>query len=177
MKRIHVIGVSGVRKSTLAKGLSQSFRYPYLELDAVHHQRDWAPIDQQEFRRTVEQFCSGSSWVICGNYSQVRDLIWARADTVVWLDLPRWRVMKQIVFRSLKRVIFRETLWNGNRESWAGLLSLDPKKSVMMWAWTRHGSYRKLYEREFSRLKEQGLACVHLRSSKEVRNWLAGLKV
>ena len=41
---------------------------------------------------------TGERWVIDGNYtSQVKDLVWARADTVVWLDLPRRTVMRRII--------------------------------------------------------------------------------
>ena len=34
-------------------------------------------------------FAAGERWVIEGNFGQVRDLVWSRADNVVWLDLPR----------------------------------------------------------------------------------------
>ena len=38
-----------------------------------------------------------------GNYSRVQDLIWARADTVIWLDPPRYLVMRRVIWRTLRR--------------------------------------------------------------------------
>jgi hypothetical protein len=40
----------------------------------------------------------------------------------------------------------REELWNGNTESWRLLLSLDPHKSILVWAWTQHREYAQRYE-------------------------------
>ena len=39
------------------------------------------------------------------------------ADTVVWLDLPRRIWLPRLLWRTLGRVVLREELWNGNRES------------------------------------------------------------
>lgn len=36
---------------------------------------------------------------------------------VVWLDLPYWQVLYQVLTRTLKRSITQEELWSGNRES------------------------------------------------------------
>jgi hypothetical protein len=44
-----------------------------------------------EFRRIIAARAATGGWVIDGNYGRVRDLVWARADTVVWLDLPSAR--------------------------------------------------------------------------------------
>jgi len=56
-------------------------------------------------------------------------------------------VIARVVFRSLRRVLHGVELWNGNRERWANLLSLDPERSVAAWAWSKHGHYRSLYPR------------------------------
>ena len=64
-------------------------------------------------------------------------LVWPEADTVVWLDPPKRVVMSSVIRRTLRRVITREELWNGNRESWTNLDSSDPYKSIVVWAWTR----------------------------------------
>ena len=58
------------------------------------------------------------AWVADGNYSSKGgDVLRARADAVVWLDLPRRAVMCQLSLRTLRRVMLREQLWNGNRET------------------------------------------------------------
>lgn len=85
--------------------------------------------------------------MIDGNYSAVRDLVWARADTVVWFDLPRRTVVRQVVWRTVRRAVTRQELWNGNRERLRSLFRLDPNASMVRWAWTRHAEYRERYRR------------------------------
>jgi hypothetical protein len=71
----------------------------------------------------------GPAWVVDGNYPRVvmEGPVWRRADTVVWLDLPRPTVMRQVVLRTLRRVLTRQTLWNGNREPFSNLWSARPR--------------------------------------------------
>ena len=42
------------------------------------------PLDTTEFRRIASEFTATEAWVVDGNYSDVTDIIWGRADTVVW---------------------------------------------------------------------------------------------
>ena len=77
-----MVGTSGSGKSTLARELAEILGVPHLELDAVHHQPGWAPLPTDEFRRIIAARAAADGWVIDGNYSRVRDLVWARADTV-----------------------------------------------------------------------------------------------
>ena len=123
MRRVSVVGTSGAGKSTLARSLAAGLGADFLELDSVNHQADWVPLPTAEFRRRVAAVVAGERWVIDGNYSTVRDIVWARADTVVWLDLPRRTVMRRIVWRTLRRVAGRAELWNGNRERWHNLFT------------------------------------------------------
>jgi adenylate kinase family enzyme len=118
---------------------------PHYELDSVFHQPGWTELPVPEFRDRVRSLVAGDGWVVDGNYSAVQDLVWGRADTVVWLDLPRGVVTRRIVWRTVRRAARREVLWNGNRERWTNLMSTDPEKSVIAWSWRKHGEYREKY--------------------------------
>src|SRR5260370_10676914 len=104
VQRVSVVGTSGSGKTTLAAALAARLGGEFLELDSVNHQPGWVPLPTPEFRRRVAAVAAGERWVIDGSYSsKVRDLVWARADTVVWLDLPKRTVMRRIIWRSLWR--------------------------------------------------------------------------
>jgi adenylate kinase family enzyme len=144
VRRISVVGNSGSGKTTLARALAAELGVPHLELDSVFHQPGWQPLDRPVFVRLVDEFTQAPGWVVDGNYSAVRELIWSRADTVVWLDLPRRLVMRQVIWRTLRRVATKAELWNGNREQWRNVLG-RPEESIIVWAWTRHRTYRDRY--------------------------------
>ncbi len=82
MRRVSVVGTSGSGKSTLARSLAGALGADLLELDSIYHQADWVPLSDEEYRRRVFAVAAGERWVIDGNYSRVRDIVWARADTV-----------------------------------------------------------------------------------------------
>jgi len=139
--RIAVHGASGSGKSTLARTLSARLGLPRTELDALFHQPGWTELATDEFRDRVATVAAGERWVVEGNYRQVRDLVWARAELVVVLDLPRWTVMRRLLGRTLRRGVLRRELWNGNRESLANLLSTDADRNVVLWSWRSIGRY------------------------------------
>jgi adenylate kinase family enzyme len=168
VRRISVVGNSGSGKSTLAARLAAALAIPHLELDAVFHQAGWQPLPRPDFRAAVADFAAGDAWVIDGNYSTVQDLVWARADTVVWLDPSRSRVMRQLVPRTLRRMVRRTELWNGNRESWTALFRADPEQSILRWAWTRHAQTRERYAREQADPANAHLEFIRLRTPAQV---------
>jgi adenylate kinase family enzyme len=173
VRRVSVVGTSGSGKSTLAKELAVILGVPYLELDGVYHQSGWVALPPEEFRETVAARVAEDGWVIDGNYSAVRPLVWARADTVIWLDLPKRAVMRQIIWRTLRRVAGREELWNGNREHWRNLFSLDPQQSVIAWAWHKHDEYRERYNAAVKDPANVDLTFIRLTSRSDVARLLA----
>lgn len=172
MMRVSVVGNSGSGKSTLARALAARLDVPYVELDAIQHQRDWQPIPTGEFRTRVDAAVAGNRWVVDGNYSAVRDLVWARADTVVVLDLPRHTVMRQVIARTIRRVALRVDLWNGNRERWRNLFTRDPNESVILWAWHRHSACRDRYLAMANDPLWRHLTFLRVQSRKDIRRLL-----
>jgi adenylate kinase family enzyme len=176
VRRVSVVGTSGAGKSTLGKAVAARIGGDFLELDSVYHQPGWVPLPREEFRRRVSDAVAGERWVIDGNYtSNVKDLIWARADTVVWLDLPRRTVMRRIVWRSFQRAARRVELWNGNRERWRNLFSLDKEESVVAWAWQTHAATRAKLEAAMADPANAKLHFVRLKNPAEVRRFLASV--
>ena len=168
MRRVAVVGVSGAGKTRLARMLAAALEVPHVELDSIYHQPGWQGLDDDEFRRRVSERLSGDGWVADGNYSTVRPIVLARADTAVWLDLPRWLVARRVISRTLRRTITREELWNGNREPLSGPFRLDPEKNIILWSITKHGRYREQYG---SRMADPELSHIHwirLTSDREV---------
>ena len=172
VRRVSVVGTSGSGKSTLARELAETLGVPHLELDAVHHQPGWAPLPTDEFRRIVAARAAAGGWVIDGNYGRVRDLVWARADTVVWLDLPKRTVMRQVVWRTLRRVALRRELWNGNRERWRNFLTWNPEQSVISWAWHKHAPDRAKYAAAAASPASAHLRFIRLTSRRDVARFL-----
>ncbi|MFC9877379.1 P-loop NTPase family protein [Nocardia salmonicida] len=176
MRRIVVVGTSGSGKSTLARQISAQLDIPHIELDAIHHQSNWTPMPAPEFRAAVAERIDGDAWVVDGGYrSKLGDLVWQRAETVVWFDLPRSLVMRQIVRRTVSRAVAGRELWNGNRERWSQMFSLDPQRSVIMWAWTTHARNRANYLAAQSDPAFQHLTFVRLGSHRETTKFLDGL--
>jgi adenylate kinase family enzyme len=175
VRRVSVVGCSGSGKSTVGRRLARDLSVPYIELDSIFHQPGWVPLPRDEFRRRVAELTAADGWVIDGNYSSsVQPLVWDRADTVVWLDLPRRTVMRQVIWRTLRRVAFRAELWNGNRERWANLFTWVPEDSVISWSWHRHAVYRSRYSAAAASPPQPGLAFVRLRSHRAIRRFLNG---
>ena len=104
-------------------------------------QLDTCPLDV--FRERTAQALSGDAWTAGGNYSAARDIVWGRADTLVWLDYPLLLIMWQLFRRTVRRIVTREELWSGNRETFRGqFLSRD---SLFLWALNSHARYRREY--------------------------------
>jgi adenylate kinase family enzyme len=149
MRRIMIVGCSGAGKSTLARELCRRLGAEHVELDSIFHQPGWTPLPIDEYRTRLDERLAVDSWITDGNYdSSVQDMILPLADTVLWLDLPRSRVMKQVILRTLRRVFRRAELWNGNRERWSNLFDPRPEENIILWSFTRHAKYREKYTRK-----------------------------
>jgi adenylate kinase family enzyme len=81
-----VIGVTGCGKSVLAGQLAQKLGLEFIELDALYWKPGWVKSGDEEFRQKLELASRAPAWALAGNYNQMRDVVWPRAETVMMTD-------------------------------------------------------------------------------------------
>ncbi|MGW3661830.1 AAA family ATPase [Streptomyces sp. NPDC005141] len=172
MERILVVGVTGAGKSTLARAVSSRLGFPYHEMDALYFNGpNWAVNDR--LVEDVSGLTAEPRWIIDSlGYPEVRDLLWQRADTVIWLDYPKRVIMPRVLRRSWRRTVTREVLFGGNSEGWKAWLS---REHPAWWAWSQHGPRRREVARRVSDHRFAPLDTVHLGHPKDTVAWLASL--
>jgi adenylate kinase family enzyme len=178
MLRVVVIGVAGVGKSTVARELGERLGVRHVELDSMFWQAGWVKLGQEEFESRVREATAAGGWVVDGNYSaRIREIAWSAADTVVWLDLPRYVVMWQLVLRTLRRSISGTELWNGNRErSIRDQFNRDPAKSIVLWSWRTYAPTKAEYSRAVDDPRFSNVRFVRLRSRRVIKRFLRSVQ-
>ncbi|WP_032378116.1 ATPase AAA [Rhodococcoides fascians] len=166
--RIVVAGTSGSGKTTLSARLGSVLGIEHIEIDSLYHGPNWTP--RATFESDVEEFISRPSWVTEWQYSVVRDRLVDRAELMLWLDLPRRTVMRQIVIRTLRRRFGRRELWNGNVEPPLHRIFFD-RDHIIRWAWR---TYPRTAERvRHVNLGRPELTIVRFESHMDVDAWIA----
>ena len=168
MRRVVVLGSVGAGKTALALEISRRTELPVVHLDRLFWRAGWAPAPQDQARRRLAEASEGDRWILDGNFlsdeGEAEDRRFARADTVIFLDLPRrtclWRVLRR---RVRDRGRDRPDLPEGCSEG------LGP--SVLRWIWTYPAVERPRVLRILDRLDPR-VAVHHLRSRADVRRFL-----
>jgi adenylate kinase family enzyme len=127
--------------------MSKILGVPHVELDELHWGPNWTERPTEALREAVRERASSEGWVIDGNYSKVQDIVWTRATDAVWLNYPFAMVFGRALRRTVSRMVTREELFSGNRESFrTSFLSRD---SILWWVITSFRRRRRQYERTF----------------------------
>ena len=170
-RRIAVIGTSGAGKTYVATALAKKLDVSYICNDAIIWRPNWVPTPRDERLVVMRTAAAQDAWTFDGNLTAVEDrAILERCDTIVWLDLPRWQVHGQVLFRTLKGLITRQPIWdNGNVEQWRIFLS---KESIVWWSIKTFATRRREYAALFADPALADRIRIHLQDRAEVRNWL-----
>ena len=173
--RVVVIGTSCVGKTTFAQALARVLNFPHVELDSLHWQPNWIPRPPEEFRALTAQALAEDCWITDGNYGAVRDLVWSRATTIIWLNYSFPVVLWRALVRTIRRVLTQEELFSGNRESLR--MAFLSRESILWWVITTFHRRRRQYRRLFDTATTPRLAYVEFRSPAEARNFLRGIEM
>lgn len=174
-KRIVVVGTSGSGKTTMATRIAEKLKVPRVEMDALHWEPNWVEAPLDVFRERLENALTGDSWVVDGNYSKVRDILWQRADTIVWLDYPLHVVMSRLFIRTCRRSFLQEELWSGNKENWK--THLFTNDSIFLWAWTTYPRHRRDYPELFNLPEHSHLHVIRLTGPRQGEQFLDRLSI
>jgi adenylate kinase family enzyme len=140
-----------------------------MHLDLIHWKPGWAPAPPDEARRGLEAAIAGERWILDGNFlpDDGADARFDRADTVIFLDLPRpiciWRVLRRCV-RDRRRS--RPDLPEGCREGF------DPDGLRWIWGYPRNDRPRVL---AILAGLDHRIDVLRLRSPAEVRRYVEAL--
>ncbi|MEY2424143.1 MAG: hypothetical protein QOI95_4210 [Acidimicrobiaceae bacterium] len=173
MKRVVVVGPPGSGKTTVAQAAATRLGLPHVEMDSLWWEPHWMEAGAAVLAERLQVVAADDEWVVDGNYFSVgsREVLWPRADTIVWLDHSRWVTMPRVIRRTVIRAVRRTELWSGNRESLRRALRAD---SIIRFAWRAHPTYRR-YESLDTDPEFAHLTWIRLRTPRAVRRWLASL--
>jgi len=172
-QRILILGRTGSGKTTLARELAAALGVPHVELDALYFGPNFSTVPLPVLRERTSAAIAGERWVTDGNKSAVRDLVWPRADTIIWLDYPLvislWRLGKRALWRTS---VLKAQAAESDEKAGLPKQLLSAAKGVLK-ALRSHRGQRREYPRMFADSKNQHLAVVRLRSPRATRRWLA----
>jgi predicted kinase len=172
-ERILILGRTGSGKTTLAREVAAALGVPHVELDSLYFGPDFSRAPLSLLRDRTSAAIAGDRWITDGNKRAVRDLVWPRADTIVWLDYPvyvsLWRLAKRA--RARTSALSAQAAKTGRR---TGL----PKQMLaaargVLTALRSHRGQRREYPRMFAQPANRHLAVARLRSPRATRQWMA----
>jgi adenylate kinase family enzyme len=163
--RILIVGPGGAGKSTLARRLGAKLGLPVIHLDAHYWRAGWIEPSKTEWAAQVDALVAREAWIMDGNYSGTFAQRIAAADTIVFLDFPRWRCVAGVYTRWWKtRGRVREDIAPGCPEKWP---------SVQFVKWICWDYPRRSRPKLMALLERADKAVVVLRSREEVERYAA----
>lgn len=136
--RILIYGVTGSGKSTAALQIGDALELPaHLVDEEIGWLGNWVNRSEAEMRRLAGNVVASERWVLDSAYGSFLDLVMERVDVVIALDYPRWISLQRLLRRTWRRARTRETVCNGNVETWRRVFS---NESIIRWHFRSYAS-------------------------------------
>lgn len=167
MQRIAIVGAPGAGKSTLARALGARLSLPVYHMDHIHWKPGWVERDRADKIALARDVIARETWILEGGLSAIHHERLARADMMIWLDLPVGLRVRRVLWRTVRWFgQVRPDMQEGCRE---GMNSEMLRFFRYIWN-TRHSARAKIAASVDP--LPAGLDLVHLRSPREVADFL-----
>jgi len=171
--RIGVIGSTGSGKTTAARALAHRLGFRHVELDALFWKPNWGETPDEEFLPSVDEATRGDRWVIDGNYSRTRPIVWPRLETIVWLDYRLHRIFWRLLCRTVRRSFTKEELWSGCEERLRkSFLSTD---SILIWLFRTYWRRKRSVPSALAQPEYAHIVVHRFRTPRAFNRWLAAI--
>lgn len=139
-QRVLFHGVTGSGKTSAAHAYARATGLPEFSADDdLGWLPGWTSRPLEDQIRAAAGIAAQDRWVLDSAYSTWRHLILPRAELVVFLDYPRWLSLGRLLRRTVLRVVSREPVCNGNRETLRRALA---RESIIRWHFATFHSKR-----------------------------------
>jgi adenylate kinase family enzyme len=166
MHRLAIVG-----KTTLGQQVAARLDSRHIELDTLYWGPNWRSAPPAVFRERLATELAADRWVTSGNYRLGRDLIWGRADTLIWLDYPLALTFGRLLRRTLSRICSGERLWGGNRETWRN--TFFSRDSLLLYALKTHRRHQREFPADLALPEYAHLQVLRFRSPDKTEQWLS----
>jgi hypothetical protein len=146
---------------------------PHVELDSLYFGPNFSRAPLSVLRKRTSAAIAGDRWVADGNKRAVRDLVWPRADTIVWLDYPVYVSLWRLAKRARTRTLALSAQAAQTDRGAALHKQMLAAAAGVLTALRSHRGQRRQYPRLFAQPANEHLAVARLRSPRAARQWMA----
>lgn len=166
--RIWIIGGPGSGKTYLSKQISLNRDITHIELDQLFWLPHWQRESDSNLQHKVAQISNQDSWIIDGVYIQVGEILSARANLVIWLDLPLIILLIRTIKRAVNNLLYKKVFCNGNRESFKRLFT---RESIVFFVINSYQENKENYKKIFDSLKAKNsdTCIVHVKNNEDYK--------
>ena len=161
--KIMIIGSGGCGKTTLAKALGSVTNLSVIHLDKHFWNSGWVATPREEWRKKQQALFASDSWIADGNYTGTLALRLERADTILFLNLPRGLRIYRVIKRWLQNI-------GKNRDDMPEGCPEKIDFTFLLWIWNyKKDTWPGMQEKIIASKKE----CIILKSRKDIKRFLA----
>lgn len=172
-KRTIIFGSTGIGKTTMVKQIADAFSLPVIDIDTLRREAGKSASPEETFLHLVSESVKSDIWVIDGSYTSAQDIVWPRAEAIVWLDFSFWVSLSRLIKRSLYRIFIRKKSEKPvkGRYQPAGERTSNYLRAIFTGRQRRKRYFATLYSSKYAHLH-----VIRLSSPEDAAMWLDLLK-